>query len=140
MCFHLLAPFYSFNALTYDSWGVLRATIYWRLTLQYLRPLGLVIRAVACFNRVLHLVLCHIHSSLSSPLQISASAADLIDAVIHAVSNIASQFLSRLRRKEQSKRCAYSRPYSKSCYRSWNLFSVHRQSLSTAVILHFSNS
>jgi len=76
--------------------------------LQDLRSLGLVKRAVACVNRVLHLVLCHIHSSLSSSFQISASAADLIDAVIHAVSNIASQFLARLRRKEQSKRRAYS--------------------------------
>jgi hypothetical protein len=137
VCFHKLAPFRFWMPCLREqgSCGVPSASR--SAFFQKLSSLGLVVRSVTCVNRVLHLVFCHIHSSLSAPLQISASAASLMDAVIHPVSNVAAQFLARFGRKEQRHRSTYAGSHGKSQNRSWNLFSVHRQSLSNTVFLHF---
>ena len=76
--------------------------------------LRLVVRVVAGLNRILYLVLCHINDFLCSPLQISAGVADLIDAIVYAINNIASQFLSSFRRQKQRNHGAYPCPQNKS--------------------------
>src|SRR5580704_11053555 len=89
------------------------------------RILCLAIRAISGFNRVLHLLPCPIHSLVRAPLQIPASSTHLTNAVVHTLDDVLSQFLSSLRRQQQSNRRTHSCPQNKRKNRRRNTISPH---------------
>jgi hypothetical protein len=67
----------------------------------------------------MHVVLCQSYDLLYSPIQVFASAADLINAVAYSGGDIGSQFLSSFGRKEQSGHSTDAYPQNKCEDCSW---------------------